>query len=67
MFVPDKVLALNNTLGLRVVAACPAGDPLTRVHMFEAARFVPIGNTPVRLDPLLCDMAGEQTFGESMY
>jgi RHS repeat-associated protein len=132
MFVPDNLLALNNTIGLLVVAAmdpaqpnveavlgdfrlclndydawaegfwtgraldveqvfkvgnevrlsapkssttpvsstvaeCPANGPLTLVHMFEAARFVPIGNTPVMLEPLLSDVAGEQTFGEPIY
>lgn len=35
------------------VAACPASGPLTLVHMFDAARFVPIGDTPVKLEPLL--------------
>ncbi|PWK42526.1 RHS repeat-associated core domain-containing protein [Pseudomonas sp. OV226] len=128
MFVPDKVLALNNAIGLLVVAAmdpkqpnvealladfrlclndydawaesfwtgkaleieqvfkvgndvrliapkhstapvsstvgaCPASGPLTLVHMFEAARFVPIGNTPVTLEPLNPD----GTFGEPVH
>jgi RHS repeat-associated protein len=132
MFVPDKVLALNNAIGLLVVAAmnpeqpdveallrdfrlclndydawaesfwtgtalnieqvfkvgnevrliapknsttpvsstvtsCPASGPLTLVHMFDAARFVPIGNTPVMLEPLISDVAGTQTFGEPRY
>ena len=49
------------------VAACPASGPLTLVHMFEAARFVPIGNTPVMLEPLISEVAGEQTFGEPIY
>jgi len=125
MFVPDKVLALNNAIGLLVVAAmdpgqpnvealltdfrlclndydawaesywtgkaleieqvfkvgndvrlvapknsttpvsssvaaCSASGPLTLVHMFDAARFVPIGNTPVMLEPLNAD----GTYGE---
>ncbi|WP_458368792.1 RHS repeat-associated core domain-containing protein [Pseudomonas mandelii] len=128
MFVPDKVLALNNAIGLLVVAAmdperpdvealfadfrlclndydawaesfwtgkaldieqvfkvghdvrlvapknstppvsstvaaCPAAGPLTLVHMFDAARFVPIGNTPVMLEPLNAD----GTFGKPVY
>ncbi|MCS3836091.1 RHS repeat-associated protein [Pseudomonas sp. JAI111] len=128
MFVPDKVLALNNAIGLLVVAAmdpekpdvealladfrlclndydawaqsfwtgkaldieqvlkvgnevrlvapktattpvsatvaaCPAAGPLTLVHMFDAARFVPIGDTPVMLEPL----ASDGTFGEPVY
>ncbi|WP_050558321.1 RHS repeat-associated core domain-containing protein [Pseudomonas sp. CBZ-4] len=35
-------------------ATCPANGTLTLVHMFQSARFVPIGNTPVmlqRVDP----------------
>ncbi|MGV8888819.1 MAG: RHS repeat-associated core domain-containing protein [Pseudomonas sp.] len=128
MFVPDKVLALNNTIGLLVVAAmdpeqpnveallgdfrlclndydawaesfwigktldveqvfkvgnevrlsapknsttpvsstvtsCSASGSLTLVHMFDAARFVPIGNTPVMLEPYL----SEGMFGEPIY
>ncbi|PHN24903.1 RHS repeat-associated core domain-containing protein [Pseudomonas sp. ICMP 460] len=36
------------------VATCQASGTLTLVHMFQSARFVPIGNTPVvlqRIDP----------------
>ncbi|WP_222997205.1 DUF6531 domain-containing protein, partial [Pseudomonas tolaasii] len=36
------------------VATCKANGTLTLVHMFQSARFVPIGNTPVvlqRIDP----------------
>ncbi|MGE1154282.1 hypothetical protein, partial [Pseudomonas kitaguniensis] len=36
------------------VATCRASGTLTLVHMFQSARFVPIGNTPVvlqRIDP----------------
>ncbi|MFC6299120.1 DUF6531 domain-containing protein, partial [Pseudomonas spelaei] len=32
-----------------VTTACPATGPLTLVHMFQTARFVPIGNTEVAL------------------
>jgi RHS repeat-associated protein len=132
MFNPDKVLALNNAIGLLVVAAmdpeqpdvdtligdfrlclneydawaenfwtgwaldveqvfkvgndvrlsapmdssapvsstlatCPASGPLTLVHMFEAARFVPIGDTPVMLEPLLAQDGGEPTFGKPVH
>ncbi|MHC8321465.1 RHS repeat-associated core domain-containing protein [Pseudomonas sp. GB2N2] len=127
MFKPDKVLALNNAIGLLVVAAmnpkqpnveevfsdfrlclnkekhwidgaldvdqvfkvgdevrlsapkdstapvsstlatCPASGPLTLVHMFDAARFVPIGNTPVTLEPLLAEDNGVATFGEPIH
>ncbi|MDR6927911.1 RHS repeat-associated core domain-containing protein [Pseudomonas sp. BE134] len=42
------------------VAACAASGPLTLVHMFDAARFLPIGNTPVTLEPLNAD----GTYGE---
>ncbi|WP_434590573.1 RHS domain-containing protein [Pseudomonas sp. R4-83] len=131
MFEPDRLLALNNSIGLLVVAAlnpkqpdfealigefrlclnnydawaeqfwtgtaldieqvfsvgndvrlsapitsrqplsssvvmCPASGPLTLVHLFEAARFVPIGNTPVTLEPLLSEVDGVQTFGEPL-
>ncbi|RKS28818.1 YD repeat-containing protein, partial [Pseudomonas sp. WPR_5_2] len=132
MFDPDKLLALNNTIGLLVVAAmnpeqpdieallgefrlclndyeawaqsfwtggtldveqafkvgndvhlsapknattpisstvamCPASGPLTLVHMFEAARFVPIGNTPVMLEPLLNEGQGEPQYGAPIH
>ncbi len=132
MFNPDKVLALNNAIGLLVVAAmnpgqpdveallgdfrlclndyeawaenfwtgwaldveqvfkvgndvrlsapkdstapvsstlatCPASGPLTLVHLFEAARFVPIGDTPVMLEPLLAEDNGVPTFGEPIH
>ncbi|UVM37105.1 DUF6531 domain-containing protein [Pseudomonas sp. B21-017] len=132
MFEPDKVLALNNAIGLLVVAAmnpeqpnieallgdfrlclndyeawaenfwtggalnveqvfkvgnevrlsapkdstapfsstlamCPASGPLTLVHMFEAARFVPIGDTPVMLEPVISQHNGELTFGEPVH
>jgi len=132
MFNPDKVLALNNAIGLIVVAAmnpgqpdveallgdfrlclndyeawaenfwtgwaldveqvfkvgddvrlsapknstgpisstlatCPASGPLTLVHMFDTARFVPIGDTPVMLEPLLAEDKGVPTFGEAIH
>ncbi|WP_122861727.1 RHS repeat-associated core domain-containing protein [Pseudomonas viridiflava] len=34
-------------------ATCPANGKLKLVHSFESARFVPIGNTPVRLVPVV--------------
>ncbi|WP_370695118.1 RHS repeat-associated core domain-containing protein [Pseudomonas sp. FP1762] len=46
------------------VVMCSASGPLTLVHLFEAARFVPIGDTPVTLEPLLSDVDGVLTFGE---
>ena len=49
------------------VAMCPADGPLTLVHMFEAARFVPIGDTPVTLEPLLSDDGGVLTFGKALH
>lgn len=129
MFNPDKVLALNNAIGLLVVAAmppeqpdveallddfrlclndyeawaenfwtgwaldveqvftvgndvrlsapkdstapvsstlatCPANGPLTLVHMFDAARFVPIGDTPVMLEMITEKSNGEIIFAE---
>ncbi|WPN62907.1 RHS repeat-associated core domain-containing protein [Pseudomonas sp. P9_35] len=47
-----------------VVARCPAQGPLTLVHMFQASRFVPIGNTPVTLEPIIEGEPGKETFGE---
>ncbi|WP_082036819.1 RHS repeat-associated core domain-containing protein [Pseudomonas rhodesiae] len=38
-----------------VVAQCDAQGSLTLVHLFESTRFVPIGNTPVMLQPLAAD------------
>jgi RHS repeat-associated protein len=46
------------------VVMCSASGSLTLVHMFEAARFVPIGDTPVTLEPVLGDVGGVLTFGE---
>ncbi|MGU9859400.1 RHS repeat-associated core domain-containing protein [Pseudomonas sp. LF245] len=39
----------------RTVAVCKAQGSLTLVHMFESTRFVPIGNTPVTLQPIAPD------------
>ncbi|MGF6285211.1 RHS repeat-associated core domain-containing protein [Pseudomonas silensiensis] len=33
-------------------ATCPLVGDFTLIHMFESARFVPIGNTPVKLEPV---------------
>ncbi|WP_053214659.1 RHS repeat-associated core domain-containing protein [Pseudomonas sp. Q12-87] len=49
------------------VVACPAGGPLTLVHMFQAARFVPIGDTPVMLEPVTGGEPGKETFGEPVH
>ncbi|VVM99668.1 hypothetical protein PS662_03279 [Pseudomonas fluorescens] len=49
------------------LATCPASGSLTLVHMFEAARFVPIGDTPVMLEPLLAEDNGVSTFGEPIH
>ncbi|MCT8946722.1 RHS repeat protein [Pseudomonas iridis] len=49
------------------VFMCPASGPLTLVHMFEAARFVPIGNTPLALEPVIADVDGVLTFGEPQH
>ncbi|MGG7674886.1 DUF6531 domain-containing protein, partial [Pseudomonas sp. WC2] len=48
------------------VVMCPASGALTLVHMFEAARFVPIGDTPVTLEPVIADVGGALTFGEPL-
>ncbi|QKV65467.1 RHS domain-containing protein [Pseudomonas sp. 43A] len=49
------------------VVMCSASGSLTLVHMFEAARFVPIGDTPVTLEPVLADVGGILTFGEPLH
>ena len=49
------------------VVACPAEGPLTLVHMFQAARFVPIGDTPVMLEPVIGGEPGQETFGEPIH
>ncbi|WP_085656308.1 RHS repeat-associated core domain-containing protein [Pseudomonas sp. B11(2017)] len=49
------------------VVMCPATGPLTLVHLFEAARFVPIGDTPVMLEPVLADKGGVLTYGEPLH
>ncbi|EUB87800.1 RHS repeat protein [Pseudomonas sp. GM30] len=48
------------------VVMCPASGPLTLVHLFEAARFVPIGNTPVLLEPVIGEVDGVLSFGEPL-
>ncbi|WP_434626329.1 RHS domain-containing protein [Pseudomonas sp. Z5-35] len=47
-----------------VMAACPAQGPLTLVHMFQSSRFVPIGDTPVMLEPVIGGEQGKDVFGE---
>ncbi|WP_436263250.1 RHS repeat-associated core domain-containing protein [Pseudomonas brassicacearum] len=47
-----------------VVARCPAQGPLTLVHMFQSSRFVPIGDTPVVLEPITKDEQGKEIFGD---
>ncbi len=49
------------------VASCPAGGSLTLVHMFQAARFVPIGNTPVMLEVLIDGPDGNEVVGEPVH
>ncbi|MBB2494208.1 RHS repeat-associated core domain-containing protein [Aquipseudomonas ullengensis] len=44
-------------------ATCPANGKLTLIHSFEAARFVPIGNTPVQLVPVKKGWAYDDTLG----
>jgi len=39
----------------RTVAQCKAQGGLTLVHLFESTQFVPIGNTPVRLQAVARD------------
>ncbi|WP_426205102.1 RHS repeat-associated core domain-containing protein [Pseudomonas sp. TWP3-1] len=49
------------------VFMCPAQGPLTLVHMFDAARFVPIGNTPVMLEPVVAEVDGVLSYGEPLH
>lgn len=58
----DSTAAVSST-----IARCPASGPLTLVHMFDAARFVPIGDTPVMLEPIIEESNGEMTFGEPVH
>jgi RHS repeat-associated protein len=45
----EKDSKKENTL----YANCPANGKLVLIHSFESARFVPIGNTPVQLTPVV--------------
>ena len=47
-------------------SCAPPAGPLTLVHMFEAARFVPIGDTPVMLEPVIAEVDGVLSFGEPL-
>ncbi len=49
------------------VVMCPADGPLTLVHMFQSTRFVPIGNTPVMLEPVLKGRNGDVVIGEAIH
>lgn len=42
-------------------ATCPENGKLKLIHSFESARFVPIGNTPVRLEPVAGGRKNEAT------
>ncbi|WP_256586971.1 DUF6531 domain-containing protein, partial [Pseudomonas sp. Irchel 3E19] len=71
VFTVGNDVRLSAPLGSRKplsssVVMCPASGPLTLVHMFDAARFVPIGNTPVTLEPVVADVGGVLTFGEPL-
>jgi RHS repeat-associated protein len=53
--VGDEVLpaaAVDNKAKPVNFATCPENGKLTLIHSFDAARFVPIGNTPVVLTPV---------------
>ncbi|MFW0754936.1 RHS repeat-associated core domain-containing protein [Pseudomonas sp. H11T01] len=49
------------------VAMCPASGPLTLVHMFQTARFVPIGNTQVMLEPVINGRNADVVVGEPIH
>ena len=42
----------TKTGAVETYATCPLVGDFTLIHMFESARFVPIGNTPVKLEPV---------------
>jgi hypothetical protein len=42
----------TETGAVKTYATCPLVGDFTLIHMFESARFVPIGNTPVKLEPV---------------
>ncbi|MDI2590369.1 DUF6531 domain-containing protein [Pseudomonas sp. 681] len=42
----------TRTGAVETYATCPLAGDFTVIHMFDSARFVPIGNTPVRLEPV---------------
>ena len=42
----------TKTGAVETYATCPLAGGFTLIHMFDSARFVPIGNTPVRLEPV---------------
>ncbi|WPN99879.1 RHS repeat-associated core domain-containing protein [Pseudomonas sp. MUP55] len=51
------VAPISSDTPSRTVAQCKAQGGLTLVHLFESTRFVPIGNTPVTLQPIAQDGA----------
>jgi RHS repeat-associated protein len=57
----------DSTAPSSTVAMCSAGGPLTLVHMFEAARFVPIGNTPVMLERIISQRNGEWVVADPIH
>ena len=52
--VGDEVVTKSKgiTGPVKLYATCRYDSTLTLVHSFEAARFVPIGNTPVYIEPV---------------
>lgn len=42
----------TKTGAIETYATCPIVGDFTLIHMFDSARFVPIGNTPVTLEPV---------------
>ncbi|MGE8097436.1 RHS repeat-associated core domain-containing protein [Pseudomonas fluorescens] len=53
----------TKTGAVETFATCPLLGDFTLIHMFEAARFVPIGNTPVKLEPVKKAMIGYDVVG----
>ncbi|PCR92839.1 type IV secretion protein Rhs [Pseudomonas fluorescens] len=53
----------TRTGAVETFAVCPKDGKLTLIHAFETARYVPIGNTPVRIEQVEKAMIGYSVVG----
>ncbi|WP_172979363.1 RHS repeat-associated core domain-containing protein [Pseudomonas kitaguniensis] len=53
----------TKTDAVKTYATCPLAGDFTLIHMFDSARFVPIGNTPVRLEPVTKGIMSDDVTG----